>query len=157
MVRAMSMTSFAILNPILYQEESCYRNWWSNVQYYHRTLKNRPIHHTQTYNSLCTSDITKYIQYTSPERSTTRTNDPVDDRDTYIQLGDAYIHFTQPDQHYTITSPDTQWYHTSHCTPTYFHSRDDPYARQSESMCIHHADIPATNRTLTISLLSTTP
>ena len=43
----------------------------------------------------------------------------------------------------------------SHCTPTYFHSGDDTYTCQSESMCIHHADIPATNRTLTISLSST--
>ena len=43
----------------------------------------------------------------------------------------------------------------SHRTPTYFHSRDDTYARQSESTHIHHVDIPATSRTPTISLLST--
>ena len=53
--------------------------------------------------------------------------------------------------HYYITGYPM----VSHRTPTYFHSRDDTYAHQLESMRIHHADIPATNRTPTISLSST--
>ena len=92
----------------------CYRNWWSNMSYYHWSLKNCPIPHTQAHKPLYTLDTMKYTQYILPECSTAQTNDLVDNQDTYIQLGDTYIHFIQPDQHYTIISPDTQWYHTMH-------------------------------------------
>ena len=92
----------------------CYRTQWSNMSHYHWSLKNHPIPHTQTHNFLCMSDTTKHMQYTPSECSTTRMNDSVDDQDTYIWLEDIYIHLIQLDQHYTIISPDTQWYHTAH-------------------------------------------
>ena len=92
----------------------CYKNWWNNMPHYHQSLKNCPTPHTQTYKFLCTLNTTKYMQYTPPECFTTQTNDSIDNWDTYIQLRNAYIHFIQPDQHYTIISLDTQWYHTVH-------------------------------------------
>ena len=95
-------------------EGVCYRNRWSNIPYYHQSLKNRPIPHTQTHNFLCISVTTKHMQYTLPEHSTAQTNDSINDRDTYIQLGDTYIHLIKLDRHYTIISPDTQLYHTAH-------------------------------------------
>ena len=55
----------------------------------------------------------KHTQYTSPECSTTWTNEPINDQGAYIQLRGAYSHFTQPDWHYTTISLDTQWYHTA--------------------------------------------
>ena len=95
-------------------EGACYRNRWSNIHYFHWSLKNCWIHYTQTYDHSHTLDTTVYSLYTSPERPTSRTNDPIDDWDAYIQLGDAYTHFIQPEWHYTITSLDTQWYHIAH-------------------------------------------
>ena len=124
---------------------SCYRNWWSNIQYYHWSLKNCPIPHTQTHNSLCISDTTKHIQYTPPDCPTAWTNDSVDDRDAYIQLGDAYIHFTQWDRHYTITSPETQWYHTAHLpisipaiTHTLVNQNPHAYIMRTSQLPIEH-------------------
>ena len=92
----------------------CYRNQWSNIHYFRRSLKNCQIHYTQTYKHSYTLDTTIYSLYTSPEHPTSRTNDPIDDWDAYIQLWGAYIHLTQSDQHHSIISPDTQWYHTAH-------------------------------------------
>ena len=95
-------------------EGACYRNRWSNIHYYHWSLKNCRIRCTQTYNHSCTSDTTIHGLFTSPERSTSRTNDPIDNWDTYTQLRGAYMHLTWSDQHHSIISPDTQWYHTAH-------------------------------------------
>ena len=106
----------------------CHRNQWSNIHYYHRSLKNHRIRCTQTYDHLCTSDTAIHSLYTSPEHSTSRTNDPIDNRDAYIQLRGAYMHLTRLDRHHSIISPNTQWYHTAHLpisTPEMTHTSVD--------------------------------
>ena len=53
-----------------------------------------------------------------------------------------------------ITYHITGYPMVSHHAPTYFHSGNDTYTHQLEPTCIHHANVTATNRTLTIYLLS---
>ena len=76
--------------------------------------KNRRIHHTQTYDHSHTLDTTVHSLYTSPECPTSRTNDPIDNWDTYIQLRGAYMRLTRSDRLHSIILPDTQWYHIAH-------------------------------------------
>ena len=76
--------------------------------------KNRRIHYTQTYNHSHTLDTTVYGLYTSPERPTDRTNDPINNQDAYMQLRSAYMHLTRSDRLHSIILPDTQWYHFIH-------------------------------------------
>ena len=76
--------------------------------------KNRWTHYTQTYDHSHMLDTTVYSLYTSPEHPTSRTNDPIDNRDTYIQLRGAYMPLTRLDQLHSIILPDTQWYHIIH-------------------------------------------
>ena len=72
-------------------------------------------------------------------------NDPIDDRGAYTQLQGAYSHFTQPDQHYTTISPDTQWYHTAHLpistpemTRTFVDQNPRAYVMQMSQLPIEH-------------------
>ena len=129
----------------LKHDRYCYRNRWSNIHYYRRSLKNRRIRCTQTYDHSCTSDMTIHSLYTSPERSTSRTNDPIDDRDAYIQLRGPYMHLTRSDQHHSTISPDTQWYHTAHLpisipetTHTFVNRNPHAYIMQTFQLPIEH-------------------
>ena len=76
--------------------------------------KNCRIHYTQTYDHSHTLDTTVYGLYTSPERPTGRTNDPINNQDAYMQLRGAYMHLTRSDRLHSIILPDTQFYHIIH-------------------------------------------
>ena len=87
--------------------------------------------------------ITPHKQNERPDRRSGR---------IYPALGRIYApHSIGPTPLYYITGYPM----VSHRTPTYFHSGDDTYTCRLESTRIHHANAPATNRTPTISLLST--
>ena len=131
----------------------CYRNRWSNIHYYHQSLKKpsdplhtdiRPLVHIG-YNN------TRSIHF---PRTLHKQNEWPDRQSRRIYPAPGRIYAP-----YSIGSTPlyyiTGYPMVSHRTPTYFHSGDNMYIHWSESTRIYHVNVPAANRIPTIYLLST--
>ena len=111
----------------------------------------RSVAHRHTTTRACR--IRQYIVYTLPPNAPQAERTTRSTIETHISSSRTHI-CTLLDQ-MTPLYYITGYPMVSHHTPTYFHSGDITYIRRSESMRIYHANVPATNRTPTISLLST--